>query len=64
MGLSEYDPIAQGRRAWNAGRKVGAKRALKPRQIGQSASSSIAKADCVIARCSILQSIASCVAAI
>ena len=33
MGLSEYDPIAQGRRAWNAGRKVGAKRALKPRQI-------------------------------
>ena len=33
MGLSEYDPIAQERRAWNAGRKVGAKRALKPRQI-------------------------------
>ena len=33
MGLSQYDPIAQERRAWNAGRKVGAKRALKPRQI-------------------------------
>ena len=33
MGLSEYDPIAQRRRAWNAGRKVGAKRALEPRQI-------------------------------
>ena len=33
MGLSEYDPGAQERHAWNAGRKVGAKRALKPRQI-------------------------------
>ena len=33
MGLSEYDPAGQGRRSWNAGRKVGAKRALKPRQI-------------------------------
>jgi site-specific recombinase XerC len=27
------DPAAQERRAWNAGRKVGAKRALKPRQV-------------------------------
>jgi hypothetical protein len=33
MGLSQYDPAAQERRAWNAGRKVGAKRALKPRQV-------------------------------
>ena len=33
MGLSQYDPASQERRAWNAGRKVGAKRALKPRQI-------------------------------
>lgn len=33
MGLSQYDPVSQERRAWNAGRKVGAKRALKPRQI-------------------------------
>lgn len=33
MGHSQYDPVAQGRHAWNAGRKVGAKRALKPRQI-------------------------------
>ena len=33
MGLSQYDPAVQERRAWNAGRKVGAKRALKPRQI-------------------------------
>lgn len=23
MGLSQYDPAAQGRRAWNAGKKVG-----------------------------------------
>jgi site-specific recombinase XerC len=33
MGMSQYDPGAQERRAWNAGRKVGAKRALKPRQV-------------------------------
>ncbi len=33
MGLSEFDPAAQERVSWNAGRKVGAKRALKPRQI-------------------------------
>ena len=33
MGISQYDPAARGRPAWNAGRKVGAKRALKPRQI-------------------------------
>lgn len=33
MGTSEYDPIATGRRAWNSGRRVGAKRALKPRQV-------------------------------
>jgi integrase len=33
MGMSEYDPTAAERRAWNAGRKVGAKCALKPRQV-------------------------------
>jgi len=33
MGLSEFDPAARERISWNAGRKVGAKRALKPRQI-------------------------------
>jgi site-specific recombinase XerC len=33
MGTSEHDPIATDRRAWNSGRKVGAKRALKPRQV-------------------------------
>lgn len=33
MGMSEYDPGAHDRPAWNAGRKVGAKRPLKPRQV-------------------------------
>ena len=32
MGKSEFDPAGD-RPAWNAGRKVGAKRALKPRQV-------------------------------
>lgn len=32
MGKSEYDPVPN-RPAWNAGRKVDAKRALKPRQV-------------------------------
>lgn len=33
MGMSEYDPGVADRRTWNAGRNVGAKRALKPRQV-------------------------------
>ncbi len=33
IGLSEFDPAFGERVSWNAGRKVGAKRALKPRQI-------------------------------
>ncbi|MER8582190.1 tyrosine-type recombinase/integrase [Mesorhizobium sp. M1423] len=33
MGQSHYDPTAPDRRAWNAGKKVGTKRRLKPRQI-------------------------------
>jgi integrase len=33
VGTSEFDPGADERQAWNAGRKVGAKRALKPKQI-------------------------------
>ena len=33
MGHSEFDPIVMHRRAWNAGRKVGAKRPLKPQQV-------------------------------
>ncbi len=33
MGHSEYDPAAKDRRPWNAGRMLGAKRALKPQQV-------------------------------
>jgi integrase len=33
MGHSEYDPAFAERRPWNAGRKIGAKRALKPQQV-------------------------------
>lgn len=33
MGISKYDPTAKGRPAWNAGKQVGAKRALKVKQI-------------------------------
>jgi integrase len=33
MGHSKYDPGAEDRRPWNAGRKIGAKRPLKPQQI-------------------------------
>ncbi len=33
MGMSEFDPTACERRPWNSGRKIGAKRALKPRQV-------------------------------
>ena len=33
MGHSEYDPVFAERRAWNVGRKLGAKRALKPQQV-------------------------------
>ena len=32
MGHSSYDPFEQGL-AWNAGRKLGAKRPLKPKEI-------------------------------
>ncbi len=33
MGHSEYDPGFRDRRPWNAGRRLGAKRALKPQQV-------------------------------
>src|ERR1700722_3167414 len=33
MGHSEHDPAAKERRPGNAGRKIGAKRALKPQQV-------------------------------
>ncbi|MBX5227576.1 tyrosine-type recombinase/integrase [Rhizobium sp. NLR9b] len=33
MGVSQYDPAALGRPAWNAGKEVGVKKPLKQRQI-------------------------------
>jgi hypothetical protein len=33
MGHSEFDPASGERRPWNAGKMVGAKRALKPQQV-------------------------------
>ena len=33
MGVSDLDPGARGRRPWNAGSQVGAKRPLKPRDV-------------------------------
>jgi integrase len=33
MGVSEFDPTARERRPWNAGKMVGAKRPLKPRDV-------------------------------
>ena len=33
MGHSEFDPASKGRQAWNAGRKLGTKRPLKPQQV-------------------------------
>jgi hypothetical protein len=33
MGHSDYDPAIHERRPWNAGKNVGAKRPLKPRDI-------------------------------
>jgi hypothetical protein len=33
MGHSEYDAGVKDRRPWNADRKIGAKRALKPQQV-------------------------------
>jgi len=33
MGHSAHDLATKGRLAWNAGRKLGAKRALKPQQV-------------------------------
>ena len=33
MGCSEFDPASKGRQAWNADRKFGAKRPLRPQQV-------------------------------
>jgi hypothetical protein len=45
MGHSEYDPAAKEGRPWNAGRMVGAKRALKPSRSGPFGSGSTANAE-------------------
>ncbi len=47
MGMSQFDPVASDRRAWSAGRKVGAKRALKARQIWAICFFLISIAECV-----------------
>jgi hypothetical protein len=47
MGHSEYDPAAKERRPWNAGRMVGAKRALKPQQVCHAATSLLRRMRCV-----------------
>jgi hypothetical protein len=36
MGHSMYDPVAEDRRPWNAGRKIGASARLNPQQIWAS----------------------------
>lgn len=58
MGISQYDPVAKGRPACNAGKQVGAKRALKVKQIWLIRFSWIAKAGCVTGRYSTLRSTA------
>jgi hypothetical protein len=50
MGHSEYDPAFRCRKAWNAGRKLGAKRPLKAQRFGQSDSGTIARDGYVIGR--------------
>jgi hypothetical protein len=50
MGHSEYDPAFRCRKAWNARRKLGAKRPLKAQRFGQSDSGTIARDGYVIGR--------------
>ena len=59
MGISQYDPGALGRPAWNAGKQVGVKKPLKQRQIWEVRFSSTVKEGCEIESCSILPSTAS-----
>lgn len=56
MGHSEYDPGAKERRPWNAGRKLGGKRALKPQQVWRSGSGWIESSGFQTAQCSISRS--------
>lgn len=63
MEMPETEATATKRQVWNAGRMVGAKRALKPKQIGKSDSTSISAAACGIVRYSTSRSTANFVAA-
>jgi hypothetical protein len=53
MGHSEYDPGAKDQRPWNAGRKIGAKRPLKPQQVWPLGSGWIKVIGSATVRCSI-----------
>jgi hypothetical protein len=63
MGHSEYDPVAKERRPWNAGRKLGAKRALTAQQVWAIRFGLIGSAGFEIGRCSISRSTAGCAGA-
>jgi hypothetical protein len=62
MGRSEYDPAAEDRHLWNAGRMIGAKRALKPQQVWAIRFWRTTNVDYETAQCSISLLIASCAA--
>ena len=64
MGTAQYDPAALGRRAWNAGWKVGVKKPLKQRQIWAIRFFLDREGACEAGRCSISRSTASYEAAI
>jgi hypothetical protein len=64
MEMLETQSTSLKRQVWNAGRTVGAKRALKPKQFGRSVSTSIIIAAFETEPCSTSQSTASCVAVI
>jgi hypothetical protein len=59
MEMPETEPTTTKRQAWNAGRTVGAKRALKPKQIWEIRFTSISGIACEIERCSTWPSTAS-----
>ena len=60
MGVSDLDRDAHGRRLWNAGNMISAKRPLKARDVWAIRFFSMSTGDCAIARCSIWQSITNC----
>ncbi len=62
-GHSAHDPATKGRPAWNTGRKLGAKRALKPQQVWAIRSGSTANGAFATGQCSTSPSTANCAAA-